>query len=147
MSKPGSPAGAMFQDICLSWPELAVRKTGDTEHREGGGGGRGRWWHDHEHENRESGPIPEGGAVGTGRQPRATSKSLLLNLRPVLLDGPQSHPCFCWFLRPFSDSTTDSQWKSKAKKLAVETNSPALLCKTTFPETLPFPMTSLSPPS
>ena len=42
MSKPGSPAGAVLQDICLSWPELAMRKTGDTEHREGGGEGRGR---------------------------------------------------------------------------------------------------------
>ena len=35
----------------------------------------------------------------------------------------------------------------KKKKLAAETNSPALLCETTFPETLPFPTTSLSPPS
>lgn len=40
MAKSESPAGALFQDIHLSWPELVMRKTGDVEDQEGGGEGR-----------------------------------------------------------------------------------------------------------
>ena len=63
MATPGSPAGAMFQDTHLSWPELAMWKTGDAEDWEGGQENRGRgWWeHDQEHENRESGPVQKSG--------------------------------------------------------------------------------------
>lgn len=65
MAKSESPAGALFQDIHLSWPELVVRKTGDVEDQEGGGEGReagGGGGQDRDGEKRESGPVTEGAA-------------------------------------------------------------------------------------
>lgn len=114
MATPGSPAGAVFQDPHLSWLRLATWKTGmqNTGKMDKKAEGRGGWG------MTMSTRTENQDLSGSGRQPEPTSKLLPLNLAPLacLPHGPQPHPCFCWLLRPFSDSTIQSLEKKAGSR-------------------------------